>query len=248
MDSDCVGGAARAELTGPSAGVHPGGFFGIIQARSSSHRLSMASFSKWFRSKPRPGSRAGGTDDLDGRLEALERESKRADPGFQWGPLNRAGDLCLRAGDRARALEYYGRTIDTLLADEQREAARGVANKIIRVHAEAVRTLCTLTWLDLAARHTATALLHLRDYVEAAKRQGQESLASDEIVEMARVSPDEEFLGAAADALDRLDFPDKAGIVREWLRAGGSPDVLRENEELAARCLQAAIGANSERG
>ncbi|MFQ5538231.1 MAG: hypothetical protein ACE5GJ_12365 [Gemmatimonadota bacterium] len=185
--------------------------------------------------------------DLDQRLRELELEAERADPGFQWGPLNRAGDLCLRHGDRERALQYYGRTIDTLLADAQREAARGVANKIIRVHPRAVRTLCTLTWLDLASRHMATALLHLRDYVEAARKEGQEAITSEQIVEMARLIPQDEFLAAAADALDRLGFADKAGVVREWQRTGGSSDTLHDEEELAARCLDAAIGVNFDR-
>ncbi|MEE2900180.1 MAG: hypothetical protein VX815_17095, partial [Gemmatimonadota bacterium] len=62
------------------------------------------------------------------------------------------GDFALGAGDRARALKYYGHAIDAFLEDDQREAARGVANKLIRVHPEVVRTLCTLTWLDLGAR------------------------------------------------------------------------------------------------
>lgn len=206
----------------------------------------MSTFSRWFRSKPVSES-GSGIDDLEKRLEQLERESDTADAGFQWGPLNRAGDLCLRSGDRGRALTYYGRTIDTLLADEQREAARGVANKIIRIHPGAVRTLCTLTWLDLAARHMATALLHLRDYVESARRAGREGITADQVLEMARTIPDDEFLGAAADALDQLDFPDKAGVVREWLRAGGSPDALTDQDDLAAHCLAAAIGSNARR-
>lgn len=204
-------------------------------------------FSDWFRSKSsRP--EAGGPADLDRQLADLEAESKRAGPGLQWGPLNRAGDLCLRAGDRARALDYYGRTIDTLLADEQREAARGVANKIIRVHPGALRTLCTLTWLDLAARHMATALLHLRDYVEGALEAGREEITAGQILEMARVNSDEEFLGAAADALDRLGHPEKAGVVREWLRTGGSPESITGSEELATACLEAAINSNENKG
>lgn len=196
----------------------------------------------WFRS--RDGSSSRGGQDLDTQLERLEEESKEAGAGFQWGPLNRAGDLCLRAGDHARALEYYGRTIDTLLADGQREAARGVANKIIRVHPRALRTLCTLTWLDLAARHMATALLHLRDYVEGAVEGGREAIAASQILEMARLNLEEEFLGSAADALDRLGFPEDAGVVREWLRAGRSPEALEDPEELAQACLRAAIGSN----
>ncbi len=201
-------------------------------------------FSDWFRSKSsRPDDRHSG-EELDQQLAQLEEESKRAGPGLQWGPLNRAGDLCLRSGDRGRALEYYGRTIDTLLADEQREAARGVANKIIRVHPGALRTLCTLTWLDLAARHMATALLHLRDYVEGAMEAGREEITAEQILEMARVNSDEEFLGAAADALDRLGHPEKAGVVREWVRAGGSPDALSDADQLAQSCLRAAINSN----
>lgn len=206
----------------------------------------MASFTRWFRSKPAsdPGT---GPEDLERRLSELEQEARTADAGFQWGPLNRAGDLCLRAGDRARALRFYGRTIDTLLEDGQREAARGVANKIIRIHPGAVRTLCTLTWLDLAAQHMATALLHLRDYVEGARNAGEEKRTAEAVVEMARVIPEHEFLAAAADALDRLDFPDKAGVVREWQRTGGSPDAVRDPDELATFCLHAAVGSNAGR-
>lgn len=158
--------------------------------------------------------------------------------------MNKAGDLCLKAGDRDQALTYYGRAINTLLEDGQREAARGVANKIIRVHPEAVRTLCTLTWLDLASHHMATAMLHLRDYVEAAKRVGQEELASSVILEMARIVPDGEFIDAAADALDRLGAADQAADVRDWVRPGGSPDALADLESLAERCVAAAMGSN----
>lgn len=196
----------------------------------------------WFRSTG--GSSSSARQDLDSQLERLEDESKKAGAGFQWGPLNRAGDLCLRAGEHDQALEYYGRTIDTLLADGQREAARGVANKIIRVHPRALRTLCTLTWLDLAARHMATALLHLRDYVDGVVEAGREGIAGSQILEMARINPEGEFLGAAADALDRLGLPEKAGVVREWLREGRSPEALEDPEELADACLRAAIGSN----
>src|SRR5690606_27875713 len=100
---------------------------------------------------------------LTQRLERLEAEAEHALPGYVGSTYNRAGDIALRAGDSERAVSYYGRAIDAFLEDVQPEAARGVANKIIRVRPAAVRTLCTLTWLDLAARHTATALLHLRD-------------------------------------------------------------------------------------
>ena len=117
----------------------------------------MSFLSKIFGSGEQPQKQSGPS--LEARLEKLEAQAQREAAGFQGMPLNRAGDLCLEAGDKNRALSYYGRAIDALLEDQQREAARGVANKIIRVHPGAVRTLCTLTWLDLASHHLATALL-----------------------------------------------------------------------------------------
>ncbi len=200
----------------------------------------MSFLSRFFRSE---GSGDGGSTELEARLAALEKEAERARAGYQGTPYNRAGDLALRAGHRTRAVEYYGRAINAFLEDQQREAARGVANKIIRVHPKAVRTLCTLTWLDLAARHKATALLHLRDYVEAAEEIGENERAAAQILEMAKICPQMEFIDAVADALDGLGFEDRASEVRGWVRDGGSPDAIRDGLELAERCVNAAVNS-----
>lgn len=205
----------------------------------------MTPLSSWFGKKPDAAPPQGrGAGDWRKEIEALEQEAKRASRAFQGTSLNRAGDVCLRAGERDLALTYYGRAIDALLEDGQREAARGVANKIIRVHPDAIRTLCTLAWLDLAARHMATALLHLRDYVEAARKGGQEFITAEQVYIMAQVAPQEEFLAAAADALDTLGFADRANRVRGWASSGGSPERITDPEELSAYCLNAAVGAN----
>lgn len=205
----------------------------------------MTPLSSWFGKKlGTPAPQPRGLVDWRKEVEALEEDAKRASRAFQGTPLNRAGDVCLRAGDRDLALQYYGKAIDALLADGQREAARGVANKIIRVHPEAIRTLCTLTWLDLAARHMATALLHLRDYVEAAKKGRQEFITAEQVLLMASVAPQEEFLASAADALDNLGFTDRAERVRGWVTSGGSPERITDHQTLAAHCLNAALGAN----
>ncbi|HSW29815.1 MAG TPA: hypothetical protein VLH75_10075 [Longimicrobiales bacterium] len=205
----------------------------------------MTALSNWFGKKPDASPpQPKGPRDWRKEIEALEEESKRAPRAFQGTALNKAGDVCLRAGDRDLAFAYYGRAIDALLEDGQREAARGVANKIIRVHPEAIRTLCTLTWLDLAARHMATALLHLRDYVEAARKGRQEFRTAEQIFLMAHVAPQEEFLAAAADALDTLGFADRADKVRGWATSGGSPERITDHDALAAHCLNAAVGEN----
>jgi hypothetical protein len=205
----------------------------------------MSALSDWFRKKPEPPQgQARASTDWRLEIEALERQAETAPRAFQGTPLNKAGDVCLRAGERNLALTYYGRAIDALLEDGQREAARGVANKIIRAHPDAIRTLCTLTWLDLAARHMATALLHLRDYVKAAKKGGQEFITAEQVYVMASIAPQEEFLGSAADALDSLGFAERADRVRKWAAGGGSPDRITDPDKLATHCLNAAVGAN----
>jgi tetratricopeptide (TPR) repeat protein len=202
----------------------------------------MSFISRLFGSKDQTPSPSQGR--LTQRLEKLEAEAEKAAPGYVGTSYNRAGDVALRSGDQDRAVGYYGRAIDAFLEDGQREAARGVANKIIRVRPSAVRTLCTLTWLDLAAKHSATALLHLRDYVEAAKDVDERALAANQIFEMARIVPDSEFLGAVADALDSLAFPKKAEKVRAWAGDEGSPDALTDQDELSSACLRSAINSN----
>lgn len=204
----------------------------------------MSFLDRWFGSSPRnPG--AHRQKRLEEELAEFESAYQQAGRGFQGSPLNRAGDVCVQRGEHRKALEYYGRAIDTFLEDGQRDAARGVANKIIRMHPVAVRTLCTLTWLDLAASHMGTAREHLREYWEAAKREGRAGLARNEIVEMARLVPHAEFLSAAADALDQLDYAEDAQKVRAWASDGGSPESIRDSEELADRCVERAVGSNA---
>lgn len=206
----------------------------------------MSFLSRIFGSKAKeeepPEARGG----LTQRLERLEQEAQNAAPGYVGTSYNRAGDIALREGDADRAMAYYGRAIDAFLDDEQPEAARGVANKIIRLRPHAVRTLCTLMWLDLAAKHTATALLHLRDYVVAAKNVKQSALAASQLYDMARIVPDREVLGAIADALDGLDFSDRAARVREWESEGGAPTAIQGVDELAAICMKAATRSNEK--
>jgi hypothetical protein len=204
----------------------------------------MSFLSRLFGSRGNESPQAKGG--LTQRLKRLEDEAENAAPGYVGSSYNRAGDLALREGDSDRAMAYYGRSIDAFLEDEQPEAARGVANKIIRLRPHAVRTLCTLMWLDLAAKHTATALLHLRDYVASAKNAQQGALAASQIYDMARIVPDPEVLGAIADALDGLDFSDRASEVRQWENDGGSADVIRDGEALEAACLKAAARSNQD--
>ena len=192
--------------------------------------------SRWLQGFSGPKEEGPDSEDLEARLATLEREVERAVSGYRGTPLNQAGDLCIKAGDRERALGYYGRAIDAFLEDEQLESARGVALKLVRLHPQAVRTLCTLTWLDLASGHSADALTHLEQYVDGVLRDGGGDLATTQIRRMAGVVSDPKLRSAMADALERLGASETADEVRS-LEDGGAVS----EEELRELCFRAAL-------
>lgn len=205
----------------------------------------MKRLSGLFRSKnPALDRRAPVTDAM---LADLEEQAGAAELGFRWVPLNRAGDLCDRAGDRPRALQYYGRAIDAMLEDGQPEPARGLATKIVRIHPAAVRTLCTLTWLDLASHHMASVVVHLNEYVASAIRGNRQDLAGEQIYMMAHVAAEDDFRVAAAEALDAIGRPDDATEVRDWVAAGQAPHDGEIPGDWTDRCLSHALGSNARR-
>lgn len=196
---------------------------------------------RWLRTFVSSGDDGEDGHALEERLASLERDVERAVAGYRGTPLNRAGDLCFKAGDPDRALRYYGRAIDAFLEDGQLEPARGVGQKIVRLHPGAVRTLCTLTWLDLASGHTADALSHLDEYVESVLHGGDESIARNQLRKMADVVADTRVRAAVADALERVGAPEAAAEVRESIAEGSEGEGTDAPEELRARCFEAAV-------
>ena len=158
--------------------------------------------------------------------------------------FNRLGDAYLKADDRVRALRYFGKAIDALLEDDQPEPARAVAKKVVRLHPEAIRTLCTLTWLDLASMKTPAAVASLGNYVAGAVAGGMERLACTQVLEMARLVSDQEFIAEAVKALEELGCGTDAAQAREWLDLGQSPTAAKNEKTLYVLCLKAAIGSN----
>jgi hypothetical protein len=205
----------------------------------------MSFLQKWLHSL-RSLLREGGSGVSDRQLKELAAEAERASAGTRWAVFNRLGDAYLKTGDRLRALRFFGEAIDALLEDDQPEPARAVAKKVVRLHPEAIRTLCTLTWLDLASKRTGAAVSSLHDYVEVAKEGKRERLACGQVLEMARLVSDRVFLEEAAKALDLLGCTADATQVREWASQGGSPDAPKAPKELYVLCLKAAIGSNKK--
>ncbi len=178
------------------------------------------------------------------QLKDMAARAEKASPGTRWTIFNRLGDAYLKSGDRLRALRYFGKAIDALLEDDQPEPARAVAKKVIRLHPEAIRTLCTLTWLDLSSMKAEAAISSLLEYVAVAKEGQRERLACGQILEMARLARSPEFLEEAAKALDELGCTADGAEARGWKEAGGSPDAPEDPDELYRLCLRAAIGSN----
>ena len=188
--------------------------------------------------------KGGGGGAPERQLKELAAEAEKASPGARWAVFNRLGDAYLKAGDRLRALRYFGKSIDALLEDDQPEPARAVAKKVIRLHPEAIRTLCTLTWLDLASMKAPAAVSSLHEYVEVAKEGKRERLACGQVLEMARLVSDPLFLAAAVKALNDLGCDADALQAEEWAAQGGSSSAPKDPSQLYVLCLKAAIGSN----
>ena len=187
-----------------------------------------------------------GSGSSERQLKELAAEAEKASPGARWAVFNRLGDAYLKADDRLRALRYFGKAIDALLEDDQPEPARAVAKKVIRLHPEAIRTLCTLTWVDLASMKSGAAVASLTEYVEVAKEGKRERLACGQILEMARLASDKVFLEEAVKALETLGCTADSEQAKEWADRGGSPTAPKDPRELYVLCLKAAIGSNKK--
>ena len=200
---------------------------------------------RWFRSDLAPDPGSSDATALPDRLKELEREAEQDRLGLRGTPLNHAGDLCMKVKDKERALKYYGRAIDTYLDDGRPELARGVAQKLIRVHPGAVRTYCTLTWLDLGLGHLADARSHVGGYVAAARRVGREDLAIPQVQEMAHLVTDLGFLETVATCLYDLGERTAERELRSILPS--SPERQIQDADVSERCFAAAKSSGQRR-
>ena len=192
------------------------------------------------------GGRADGntTPQLERELQALEAQAKRASPGYETQFLNRAGNLCVEAGQPARALGYFGRAIDAYLESGRFGAAEVNCRKVLQIAPDAVRARCTLAWLSIGRSAQTVPVQEIADYVRAAKKGSQEGLAVKHLVMMAEAAVSPELREILAEHL--LDLGEEAeadrlfGEVfaeRNGLRAGPSAD----EGKLWASLLRAAL-------
>ena len=196
--------------------------------------------SQSFRGKP--GSEA--VQRLEQELQALERQARTASPGYETQFLNRAGNLCVEAGEPKRALGYYGRAIDAYLESGRFSAAEVVCKKVLEIVPNAVRTRCTLAWLSIGKGYRKGADQDIADYVAAAKKAGQEALAARQLQMMAEAAVSPELRERLAEHL--LDLGESAEADRVFAsvfaeRNGLRPAPVTDEGKLWAKLLKAAL-------
>lgn len=189
-------------------------------------------------------SESNSSPQLDRELDSLERQAKAASPGYETQFLNRAGNLCVEAGEPKRALGYYGRAIDAYLESGRFSAAEVVCQKLLKIAPGAVRARCTLAWLAIGKGYRSGTDEEIADYVAAAKKAGREELAARQLSMMAEAAAIAELREVVAEHLMDLGEMEEAdrvfGMVyaeRNGLRAPRVPD----EGKLWGKLLRAAL-------
>ena len=176
---------------------------------------------------------------LEARLQSLEQQAEIALPGFDAQFFNRAGDLCVEAGEERRALGYYGRAIDAYLRAGRYNASGAVCRKLLRISPGAVRARCTLAWLSIGKGLLGDAQHEIDEYVEASVAAGDADLARRHLKMSAEATRNRELRSRLADHLHTLGDTEAAERVR-----GSDPDTeapAEEPEALWSRVLRAAL-------
>jgi hypothetical protein len=200
---------------------------------------------QFFRGRPDGGARR----DLDQELEILEQQAQTASAGYETQFLNRAGNLCVEAGQPSRALGYFGRTINAYLESGRFSAAEVLCRRVLRIAPDAVRARCTLAWLSLGNGYGTDTERELEEYVRAARRAGKEDLATKQLLLMARAAPSTELREKVAEYLVQLDSTEEADAVYALVlkeRNGLLPKRVSDEGELWAKLLRAALMSPQE--
>lgn len=181
---------------------------------------------------------------LERELEMLESQAKTASPGYETQFLNRAGNLCVEAGQPQRALSFFGRAIDAYLESGRFSAAEVLCRKVLKIAPNAVRARCTLAWLSLGKGFRSETDQELEEYVHAAERAGKESLAAKQLMMMAQATPNPELRERLAEYLLELGAEEESdrvyGMVFSERNALRAPAVADEGK-LWANLLRAAL-------
>jgi tetratricopeptide (TPR) repeat protein len=181
---------------------------------------------------------------LEQELAAIEKEAQGASPGYETQFLNRAGNLCVEAGQPTRALSYYGRAIDAYLESGRFGAAEVLCRKLLQIAPATVRARCTLAWLAIGQGSPEATRQAIAEYVDAAERTDTGTFAAKQLVLMADATWDTDLRERIAEHLIQLEAADKAEYVNGLVhrsREPGAQGPTRDEAKLWAKLLRAAL-------
>lgn len=171
-----------------------------------------------------PFRRADRDRPLHERLAELERQSEEASLAYRSQYLNRAGDICMQAGERKRALRYWGQAIDAYLNVARPEAAAALCRKVIRQAPEVVRARRTLALLAIGQGHLSDAIEQVEGYVRAAEEVGRRELCVKQLRLMGEATWSTRFRRRIAELLQELGDAKGAAYVARALPAEEEPE------------------------
>jgi tetratricopeptide (TPR) repeat protein len=116
-------------------------------------------------------------------------EAAGADEEVDVAMYNRAGDVAMRVGDGARAVQYYERAIDGYAAGGLLNNAIAVCNKVLRHAPDNASTHYTLAVLHAKQGFKGDAKHHFVEYAERMHRAGKQDEALRALTEFAALCP-----------------------------------------------------------
>ena len=163
------------------------------------------------------------------------------------------GDQFAKAGDRNRALSYYGRALNDYLGEGLPGMAAAVAQRMVERYPDVVRARMTLAVLSLAeglrvlsAGTLKNTCSDFRDYVQAVREAGQEAIAIQELRRFAAATESETVRERMAEFLVELgdDEGARAILAGEALTSDGieAPDFEVDQN---TRWVQILLGPTS---
>jgi two-component system, cell cycle sensor histidine kinase and response regulator CckA len=189
------------------------------------------------------GGRAGPPDE-----RTLERALRTLEAGQGVRPrseaMARAGELCVEAGQRERALRYFGRAVDAYLEAGEEEEAERICHRILAIAPSVVRARHTLALLAMGRGDTEAAVARVGEYVRAAMEARQAEVAIRQLRTMVSISREPELQEFLVAELAQL-AGGAAGIDPESVSTAAEPPDA-DGASFRERILRAALAPPSD--
>ena len=163
------------------------------------------------------------------------------------------GDQFAKAGDRNRALSYYGRALNDYLREGLPGMAAAVAQRMVERYPDVVRARMTLAVLSLAeglrvlsAGTLKNTLIDFHEYVRAVRDAGQESIAVQEIRRLAAATESVTVRERMADFLAELGDAEGASAIRAGAPLEAEEAAEPTEDDQNTRWVQILLGPTVE--